>query len=86
MKKLLILPIVFLFGCTTVPVARNFPSILESLQKSCVELEVVEKTTKLSDVLIVVTNNYGLYHECKIKVETWQLWYKEQKEIFESVK
>jgi hypothetical protein len=36
--------------------------------------------------LIVVTNNYTIYHECKIKVETWQQWYKEQKQIFESVK
>jgi hypothetical protein len=86
MKKLLILSLVLLFGCTTVPVKRNFPNIPISLEKSCDELEEVQKTSKLSDVLIVVTNNYTLFHECKIKVETWQLWYKEQKEIFESVK
>jgi hypothetical protein len=86
MKTLLILSLSFLVGCSAVPVKRNFPSTPPSLEKSCSELEEIQKTTKLSDVLIVVTNNYTLYHECKIKVETWQQWYKEQKQIFESVK
>jgi hypothetical protein len=86
MRNLLILSLVFLVGCTAVPVKRNFPSIPPSLEKSCNVLEEVQNTTKLSDVLIVVTNNYTIYHECKIKVETWQQWYKEQKQIFESVK
>lgn len=86
MKKLLLITLLLIVGCTTVPVTRNFPSIPKSLDTSCTELELLKKTSKLSDILVVVTNNYTLYNECKIKSETWLKWYKEQKEIFEHVK
>jgi hypothetical protein len=77
-----------LTGCiATIPVSRNFPDIPPSLQAGCENLELVpEGTDKLSEVLVVVTNNYSKYHECQIKVETWQEWYKTQKEIFDSVR
>jgi hypothetical protein len=86
MKKLLIL-LLLLSGCSTsVPVTRNFTNLPPSLEKPCDSLQEVKPTDKLSDVLLVVTDNYSLYHECRIKVETWQDWYKKNKEIFESVK
>jgi DNA invertase Pin-like site-specific DNA recombinase len=50
------------------------------------DLKKTEPTEKLSEVLKVVVDNYGQYHECKIKVDTWVEWYKTQKDIFESVK
>ena len=56
-----------------------------ALREDCAQLEYVPETSKLSDVLSVVTNNYSHYHDCRIKVQTWQEWYVKQKAIFESV-
>jgi hypothetical protein len=80
--------VMFLSGCvTTIPVSRNFPDIPPSLSTGCENLELVpDQTNKLSEVLVVITNNYSKYHECQIKVETWQQWYRAQKEIFNSVR
>jgi len=86
MKKLLIC--LLLAGCsTTVPVKRNFPEVPQILKKSCSELkEVKDGTVKLTEVLMVVTENYSQYHECKITVDAWIEWYDQQKKIFEEVK
>ncbi len=86
MKKLLIL--LLLAGCsTTVPVARKFPEIPDSFKDPCIPLEQIKQdTTKLSEVITVVTNNYSLHHRCSDKVDMWIEWYTSQKEIFDSVK
>ena len=86
MKKLLIL--LLLAGCsTTVPVARKFPEIPDSFKAPCIPLEQIKQdTTKLSDVITVVTENYMEYHRCSDKVEMWIEWYSLQKENFDSVK
>ena len=87
MKRLLLLiPIVLLAGCLATPVKRNFPEVPKELMEACPDLKTVEQTEKLSEVLKVVVDNYGQYHECKIKVDTWVEWYKTQKQIFDSVK
>ncbi len=88
MKRLLLLiPIVLLAGClTTTPVKRNFPEVPKEIMEVCPDLKTTEQTEKLSEVLKVVVDNYGQYHECKIKVDTWIEWYKTQKQIFDSVK
>jgi hypothetical protein len=88
MKLLLVLPIVVLLsGCLiTAPVKRNFPEVPKQLMEACPDLKTTDPTEKLSEVLKVVVDNYGQYHECKIKVDTWVEWYKTQKDIFESVK
>ena len=87
MKKLfVILPILLLTGCGSVPVKRTFPDVPQEFKVACPDLQLVEQTTKLSDVVITVTKNYGQYHECKAKVEAWTEWYDSQKKIFESVK
>jgi hypothetical protein len=88
MKLLLVLPIVVLLsGCLlTTPVKRNFPEVPKELMEACPDLKKTEPTEKLSEVLKVVVDNYGQYHECKIKVDTWIEWYNTQKSIFESVK
>lgn len=85
MKLISILLSLALTGCVT-PVARNFPSLPESLKTKCEELNDIPNTDKLSVVLTVVTKNYGQYQECSIKVDTWIEWYNEQKKIFDSVK
>lgn len=86
MKTLLLASVLLLAGCVA-PIERQFSKLPPSLEKGCEELELVPSgTEKLSEVLIVVTSNYAKYHECQIKVETWQSWYKTQKDIFDSVK
>jgi hypothetical protein len=91
MKTLLIIVTVLMMtGCAmfqkSVPVKRNFPSVPTELMEACPDLKKTEPTEKLSEVLKVVVDNYGQYHECKIKVDTWVEWYNTQKNIFESVK
>lgn len=85
MKYTIILLSLILSGCVT-PVKRSFPEIPTSLQKPCDNLTLTPQTTKLSEVLEVVTDNYTKYKECQIKTETWLEWYKQQREIFDSVK
>jgi hypothetical protein len=86
MKKLLIL--LLLAGCsTTVPVARKFPEIPDVMMVPCPPLsQIKEGTTKLSEVVEVVTDNYFEYHKCSDKNDLWMEWFKAQKEIFDSVK
>ena len=86
MKKLMIL--LLLAGCsTTVPVARKFPEVPDVLMVPCPPLtQIKEGTTKLSEVVGVVTDNYFEYHKCSDKNDLWMEWYKAQKDIFDSVK
>jgi len=86
MKLLLIVPVLLLTGCLSTPVKRSFPEVPEELKVACPDLMMIEPTTKLSEVVTVVTKNYGQYQECQIKVDTWIEWHKTQKQIFESVK
>jgi hypothetical protein len=48
--------------------------------------QIKEGTTKLSEVVGVVTDNYFEYHKCSDKNDLWMEWFKAQKEIFDSVK
>ena len=76
-----------LTGCVTTPVSREFPEIPPALQKSCPELNIVPVgTTKFSEVLTVVTENYAQYKECQARVDAWRQWYSEQRTVFESVR
>lgn len=86
MKKLLIL--LLLTGCsTTVPVSRKFPEMPDSLKVPCAPLQQIKSdTTKLSEVIEVVADNYAYYHLCSDKVDMWIEWYSLQKQNFESVK
>jgi hypothetical protein len=85
MKIIFVAALLVLAGCVA-PVKREFPAIPPSLEKPCSPLLEVPKTTKLSEVLKVVTENYALYGACQIKSETWLDWYQKQKKIFDSVK
>jgi hypothetical protein len=87
MKRLLILALAFaLTGCLNTPVSRHFPEVPEDLKTACPSLEQVDpNTTKLSEVIVVVTDNYTQYHECRVKVDAWIEWYKTQRAIFDSV-
>jgi hypothetical protein len=85
MKYLILVSLIFLVGCQTT-VEREFPSIPPSLSFPCEDLDLIsEDTDKMSEMLVVITNNYNSYHRCQAKVDAWLMWHKEQKEIFESV-
>lgn len=85
MKKLLgVIAVVLMTGCTTVPpVYPKWPEVPQELKQVCPALREVEATTKLSDVVKSVVDNYSTYHECRIQLETWIEWYATQKEIYE---
>jgi len=89
MKKLLVSMFALLLaGCSaTVPVHMSFPQVPEDLRVSCAKLKETDpQTVKLSQVLKDVTENYGKYNECKVKVDAWTQWYDTQKKIFEDIK
>lgn len=84
---LLLATTVLLTGCLATPVKRNFPEVPKELIELCPNLkDVPEGTTKMSEVLRVVTENYSQYHECQFKNELWKEWYETQKQNFDSVK
>ena len=86
MKKLIPL-LLILCGCATVPVERHFPTAPDVLLEPCEKLKTIDtQQVKFSDFLKIVTLNYTEYHKCAAKVQTWQDWYKAQKENFDSVK
>jgi hypothetical protein len=71
----------------TTPVIEKFPEVPAELLVACPDLKLVDPaTTKLSQVISVVAENYGQYQECQIKVDTWIEWYNHQKVIFNNVK
>ena len=82
---LLILPFL-LAGCLATPVKRNFPEVPAELKVACPDLQKVKDDAKLSDIVSTVSSNYTQYHECRAKVDAWNEWYKNQKEVFDSVK
>ena len=87
MRLLLVAAVVLLTACSTVtPVQRKFPEVPAELKEACPDLKQTNPTDKLSDVLKVVVDNYGQYHECRIKTDAWIEWYNSQKQIFDSVK
>lgn len=87
MKKILmVLSLMVLTGCVATPVERKFPEVPDYLKVKCSDLiEIDTKTKKFSEVVKVVSANYGLYQECLIKNQSWINWYNTQKQIFESV-
>jgi hypothetical protein len=82
MRSILLIPVVMLLtGCLAT--APKFPEAPPELTAKCPELnEVAEGTKEFSKVLDVVVVNYSTYYECRVKVEAWQEWYKNQKEIY----
>jgi len=87
MRTLLLVSLIALSGCsTTVPVTVKFPEVSKDLLSTCPDLKQTETTTKLSDVLQVVTDNYSQYYECRVKLDSWIEWYKTQRKLFEEIK
>jgi len=88
MKLIVILLSFLAVGCsTTLPVTTKFPEAPAELLEACPELDKVPKDTKqLSVTAETVVKNYSKYHGCKLKVESWNEWYRETKKIYDSIK
>jgi hypothetical protein len=86
MKHLIIVVVLLITGCSSVPVIMKFPDVPKDMLEACPDLKSVPETTKLSEVLPVVVDNYGQYYTCKDTVDSWIEWYKSQKKIFDSIK
>lgn len=91
MTKAVIILLVFvatLSGCeTTVPVERKFPDAPAKLLEPAPELKPLPPDTKELSALIDNANeNYHSFRVLREHFEAWQLWYKEQKANFDSVK
>ena len=86
MKRLIIVAVLLIAGCSSVPVAIKFPDVPKDMLESCPDLKLIPETTKLSEVLPTVVDNYGQYYTCKDTVDSWIDWYKSQKKIFDSIK
>jgi hypothetical protein len=86
MKRLLLIGLLILSGCTSVPVVMKFPEVPQDMLVACPDLKLAPETTKLSEVLPVVVDNYGQYYTCKDTVDSWIEWYENQKKIFNSIK
>jgi hypothetical protein len=86
MKNFILVAILLISGCTSVPVTMKFPDVPKDMLETCPDLKSVPDTTKLSEILPVVVDNYGQYYTCKDTVDNWIDWYKSQKKIFDSIK
>jgi hypothetical protein len=85
MKYLLL--VALLAGCTTVPVARNFPEAPPPLLETCPQLKIIDtETTVFSALTKTVVANYTTYHECATLQRGWIDWYNTQKKTFDEVK
>jgi hypothetical protein len=86
LKKVLLLSL-FLASCTTtqpVPIKQTWPNVDKDNLIACPNLkEIAETNTSLTDLLLVVQDNYGEYYTCKDRVDAWIKWYNEQKKNFE---
>lgn len=86
MKTLVLFISMFLFGCsTTVPVSRKFPEVPAQLTASCPELIQASPDSTISGLTKVVTENYGQYYQCSDLVKNWNIWYQQQKKLYEEL-
>lgn len=86
MRYLILVSALLIAGCTSVPVAMKFPDVPADMLVACPDLKPVPETTKLSEVLPTVVDNYSQYYTCKDNVDSWIDWYTSQKKIFNSIK
>jgi PBP1b-binding outer membrane lipoprotein LpoB len=87
MKYLLILSVLFLAGCSTVtPVKQKFPEPPGKLStEKCNDLEKIADGASLTEISKTISKNYTSYYECAIKLEAWNEWYREQKQISDTL-
>lgn len=85
---LAVIALLILSGCkTTDVIVTKFPEVPVELMTACPALiQLDPNTTKLSDVLTVVSDNYHQYHQCRAAVDGWIQWYTKQQANISEVK
>lgn len=85
MKYVVIVLIMCLSACTSVPVVAEFPAAPEMLMERCAVLTTIDKDqVSIVDFVKTVTENYTVYHECSARNSAWQEWYVKQKKIWDN--
>ena len=87
MNKCLIISLLILTGCSTaVPVTVKFPEVPTILMEPAPTLKSLNSDKhELSDLLENANENYGTYYEIREKLNSWQEWYKTQKQIYDKI-
>lgn len=86
MRYIFLLLALLLTGCMTAPVQHSLPDLPKEISEKCTALHPIpENEEKLSELLKVVNQNYGLYYECATKQESLVEWYTKQKKIHDDV-
>ena len=86
MKYLIILFTLFLASCSTpVPLTAKFPEAPATLLEGCPKkLQTIEgDSVNIVDFTNIVVKNYGTYHECAAKYDSWIDWYQIQKKLWD---
>ena len=87
MKKLVLLILLALAGCSTAPIVPKWPEVPAELKQACPDLKTVEADNdKLSVIVETVADNYKQYYDCKATVDDWITWYNGQQKIWEKLK
>ena len=82
--RIVLLSLLLLAGCETVPVKQHFPEAPAVLKEQCEKLRTIEgDKVAITEMLKTIVHNYTLYHECSAKVDGWNDWYTKQKQIFD---
>lgn len=84
--KYAVLPAVLLLsGCWTVPVVPDFPRLPEqtTMNIACAKLDELKADPTISDLSTTLSINYHKYYECAVKVDSWNSWYRQQRELYE---
>ena len=84
--KYIFIPIALLLsGCWgTAPVVPDFPKLPEQtvMNIACPKLDELKADPTISDLSTVLNTNYHRYYECAVKVDSWNAWYRQQRELY----
>lgn len=85
MRYLMISLVILLASCSTaVPLTPKFPDAPDTLLQGCPkQLETISgDNVTIIDFTKTVVKNYGTYHECAAKYDSWIEWYQTQKKLW----
>ncbi|NBP02375.1 MAG: hypothetical protein EBU90_20110 [Proteobacteria bacterium] len=91
MKILSLIFVVFLTGCSLLQPRvvmvdpPQWPEAGQTLKEPCKQLKELDpaKQLNITDILLIVVENYGNYHECSFKKDGWNKWYDQNKQMYE---
>ena len=82
MKHSILLVSFLVSACVTPPLKPKFPEVPPELLEAPRPLKEVTEGQPADKIFDTVIDNYGLYHQLSDKYSKWQLWYENQKKIY----